>query len=97
MDRDLCLQRSPALEINEASDGFLVYQPDRDRLHLLNATAVLILDACDGSLRVGELPALVAEAFGLPAPPVADVEACVADLLREGLLTASPAPGRDRG
>src|SRR5258708_13483039 len=96
MDWELRLQRAPGLEINEATDGFLVYQPDRDRLHNLNASAMLVLESCDGTRRVGDLPALLADAFGLAAPPNDDVAACVDNLLREGLLVASrPAAGDD--
>jgi hypothetical protein len=86
MDWNLRPRRSPGLEINEATDGFLVYQPDRDRLHFLNATAVLVLESCNGTLRAGELPELIATAFGLASSPMDDIEACVTELLREGLL-----------
>jgi hypothetical protein len=89
MDWNLRPQRSPDLEINEATDGFLVYQRDRDRLHFLNATAVLVLESCDGTLRVDELPDLIATTFGLASPPTEDIETCVTALLREGLLVAA--------
>ena len=89
MDWDLCPRRAPELEINEVTDGFLVHQRDRDRLHFLNPTAALVLESCDGTLRAGELPGLVAAAFGLDAPPTDDIEACVTALLREGLLVGA--------
>jgi hypothetical protein len=89
MDWDLRLRQAPELEISEATDGLLVYQRDRDRVHFLNATAALVLESCDGTLRTGELPDLVAAAFGLDAPPVDDVAACVASLVQEGLLVGA--------
>ena len=89
MDWELRLQRAPGLEINEGTDGFLVYQPDRDRLHNLNASAMLVLESCDGTRRIADLPELVADAFGLAAPPDDDVADCVANLLQEGLLVAT--------
>jgi hypothetical protein len=92
MDWNLRPRRAPALEINEATDGFLVYHGERDRLHLLNATAVLVLEICDGTVRVGDLPGLFAEAFTLHVPPADDIEKCVADLLREGLLVVDEPP-----
>lgn len=95
MDWEMRLQQAPGLEINEGTDNFLVYQPDRDRLHTLNASAMLVLDSCDGTRRAGDLPALVAEAFGLAEPPLDDVAACVDNLMREGLLVVSPAAGQD--
>ena len=95
MDLELRLQRAPGLEINEGTDGFLVYQPDRDRLHNLNASAMLVLESCDGKRRIADLPALLADAFGLAAPPDHDVADCVANLLREGLLIASRTAAED--
>lgn len=95
MDWDLRPQRSPELEINETTDGFLVYQRDRDRLHMLNPAAVLVLETCDGTLRAGELPGLIAVAFGLAAPPTDDIAACIMELLREGLLVVPGIPATD--
>ena len=86
MDWDARPLRAPGLEINEVTDGFLVYQRDRDRLHFLNATAILVLESCDGTLAAAELPPLVAAAFDLDAPPIGDVASCLAALLKEGLL-----------
>lgn len=86
MDWDVCFRRAPELEINEVTDGFLVYQRDRDRLHFLNGTAALVLESCDGTLVAHELPRLVAAAFELDSPPVDDVAACLTALLAEGLL-----------
>ena len=56
MDWDARFARAPGLEINEVTDGFLVYQRDRDRVHFLNATATLVLESCDGRLTAAELP-----------------------------------------
>jgi hypothetical protein len=92
MDWDARPQRAPQLEIHEVTDGFLVYQRDRDRVHFLNATATLVLESCDGTLAAAELPPLVAAAFALDAPPVDDVAACLTALLREGLLIVENIP-----
>jgi hypothetical protein len=32
-------RRAAGVELSEVTDGFLVYQPDRDRVHYLNPTA----------------------------------------------------------
>ncbi len=92
MDWHARLSRSPGLEINEVTDGFIVYQRDRDRVHFLNATATLVLESCDGTLTAAELPPLVAAAFDLDTPPIADVADCLVVLLREGLLIAGDIP-----
>ena len=84
------LAQAPGIEIREAPDGFVVYDAARDRVHYLNRTAALLLEACDGALPAVELPALLAAAFSLGAPPTGEVETCLAALMAEGLLVAAP-------
>lgn len=79
-------RRAAEVELSEVTDGFLVYQPSRDRVHYLNPTAALILEICDGSLSASELPPFLAAAFSLSAPPRDEVAACLTKLLAEGLL-----------
>jgi hypothetical protein len=79
-------RRASELEVTEVVDGFVVQRRQDDRVHFLNPTAAFILEICDGSLTAGELPELVAAAFGLEKPPRDDVAACLERLLREGLL-----------
>ncbi len=83
-------RRAAGVELSEVTDGFLVYQPERDRVHYLNPTAAILLEICDGSLAAAELPAFLAAAFSLAAPPRDEVAACLAQLLAEGLLEAGP-------
>jgi len=91
MDWEMRAQRAPDIEIREVSDGFVAYDPARDRLHYLNPTATLLLESCDGNMPARELPELLAAAFRLDAPPVAEVESCLARLLDEGLLVSKDA------
>jgi hypothetical protein len=91
MDWQIRFARAPGMEIREAPDGFVVYDPARDRVHYLNRTAALLLESCDGRVAAVELAALLAAAFKLDASPTGDVEACVAALLDEGLLVIVPA------
>lgn len=79
-------RRAAGVELSEVTDGFLVYQPDRDRVHYLNPTAAILLEICDGSLAAAELPPFLAAAFSLAEPPREEVAACLAQLLAEGLL-----------
>lgn len=91
MDWTIRLMQVPDLEITAVVDGFVVQRPGEDRLHFLNPTAAFILESCDGNVRSGELPELVAAAFELDQAPLEDVANCLAALLREGLLIMSPA------
>jgi len=76
----------PDLEINAVSDGYIVYQPDRDRVHYLNQTAALLLELCNGRNAEPELPELVRLAYDLSAPPIEEVVWCLETLRREGLI-----------
>jgi hypothetical protein len=81
-------RRAEGVELSEVTDGYLVYQPSRDRVHYLNPTAALLLEICDGSLTAEQLPPFLVAAFQLPAPPKAEVEGCLAQLLAEELMVA---------
>ncbi|MBK6805950.1 MAG: PqqD family protein [Betaproteobacteria bacterium] len=80
-------RRARDLEIREVPEGFVVYDPARDRLHFLNGSATFVLECCDGATRVDELPGMLAAGFRLDADPVAEVDSCLARLLDEGLVT----------
>jgi hypothetical protein len=80
-------RKSDGLEIDKAEDGFVVYQPDRARVHYLNPTANLILELCDGSLTAPQIAELVGEAFDLAAPPTQEVLEALATLQAEGLTS----------
>ena len=74
------------LELNEVKDGLIVYEPERDRVHYLNATAAVVFTLCDGTHDVTGIAELVGTAYGLDEPPVAEVEECLDQLRAEGLL-----------
>jgi hypothetical protein len=86
MDWSIRPERAPGIEIREVSDGFVAYDAARDRLHFLNATAMILLELCDGRLEARELTDFIASAYRLTAPPAAEVQACLDKLLAEGLL-----------
>ena len=74
------------LDINPADDGYIIYQPELDRVHYLNATAVLILELCTGSNSPEEIIGLVQQAYGLAEAPVEVVNEALKQLKAEGLL-----------
>lgn len=87
-------RRAPDLEVREVPDGFVVYDPVRDRLHFLNGSAAFVLECCDGATRVDVLPALLGAAFRLESDPLTEVDACLARLVAEGLVDAGIPPER---
>jgi hypothetical protein len=74
------------LDINEATDGVIVYEPRRDLVHHLNATAAVVFTLCDGTQDADGIATLVAEAYGLEEPPRREVRACLLQLRTEGLI-----------
>ena len=74
------------LEVNQLADGYVIYEANRDRVHYLNPTAVLVLEMCNGRVAADEIPGLVQQAYGLVEPPTAEVIDCLAKLRDEGLI-----------
>jgi hypothetical protein len=74
------------LDVNEAPDGYVAYDHARAKVHFMNVTAASILELCDGHASVGAICTLIQEAFGLDEPPRADVNACLRDLVFNGLV-----------
>jgi hypothetical protein len=74
------------LDISEAEDGYIIYQPDLDRVHYLNHSAVLILELCNGANSLPEIAELVRQAYGLDELPEKMVGDTVATLRDQGLI-----------
>ena len=79
-------QLAPGIEVNEVTDGYIVHQPDRGRVHYLNTTAAIVMELCNGRNAQADLPRLLQLAYGLSVPPAAEVEECLTTLHREGLI-----------
>jgi hypothetical protein len=74
------------LEINAVSDGYVVHNTNRDRIHYLNPTGAVILELCNGEVAEQEIPRLLQLVYELPEPPVVAVVECLTNLRREGLI-----------
>ena len=79
-------QRTGAGELERIADGYMLHQPERDRVHYLNHTAVMVLELCDGTLSPEEIAAALEQLFELPEPPLAEVGECLAALRKEELI-----------
>ena len=86
VDGDTTPKRADDLEINQVPDGYIVYQPSRDRVHYLNHTAVLVLELCTGRVRAGDMAQLLRNAYDLPEAPTEEVASCLNTLSSEGLI-----------
>ena len=78
--------RIDGIDVVEVDDGFVIYHPDRDRVHFFNHTAAVVLELCDGTKSDAEITQLVQKAWELPEPPEAEVTQCLAQLRDEGLV-----------
>lgn len=74
------------LEINEAPDGYVIYQSEPDRVHFLNATAAVVLELCDGSQSLQEISDFLKAAYELDDMPMAEFQEAVSNLVNEGLI-----------
>lgn len=78
--------KTAGLEINAVTDGYIVYQADRDRVHYLNQTAAIVFELCDGRNDIADLARIIQQAWQLEAPPIEEVTDCLDALRREGLI-----------
>ena len=78
------------VELNRVPDGAMVYQNDRERVHFLNPTALVVYELCGLSKSAGEIESFLTDAFGLGASPTEAVRECLASLIDEGLIVCAP-------
>src|ERR1022692_1695335 len=86
--------RSGTIEINPVDDGYVVYDPDSDRVHYLNHTAAVVLELCTGANSLADIAAGVRAAYGLTDSLEVQVSECV-DKLRAERLVGPPAAADD--
>jgi len=86
VDWDACPRSVTGVQVNPVTDGYVVYDPHRERIHYLNHTAAVLLELCTGTVKARDLPTLLQTAYDLPEAPRAEVEACLQKLFAEGLV-----------
>jgi hypothetical protein len=80
-------QCADGLDISPAEDGYMVSQPQLDRVHFLNPPAVLILELCNGANSERDIAGLIRDGYGLEEAPAATVVGeTLAKMKAEGLL-----------
>ena len=79
-------KRIESLDCNEVPDGYVIYDEAGEKVHFLNLTAAAVLELCDGESDLDTIAAALQDAFDLPASPTADVAACFASLVSQGLV-----------
>jgi len=73
----------------QLADGFVVYDPHSERVHVLNEPARFVWARCDAHSTAAEIVAEVIETTGTSTAQAAeDVFGALSDLLSENLLEA---------
>ncbi|MDR3471341.1 MAG: hypothetical protein P4M09_06585 [Devosia sp.] len=83
---DMVFAPVDGLELTDVPDGRVVYQADRERVHFLNPTAVIVFELCGEKLSVGAIETFLKDAFDLSEVPATGVRDCIRSLLDEKLL-----------
>lgn len=86
LDMSARFAKSQNLEINQAPDGYVIYQSDPDRVHFLNTTAAVVFELCDGEHSLQEVIDIVQAAYDLDTAPLEDFKVSVSNLITEGLI-----------
>jgi hypothetical protein len=93
---DFVPQHAPGTHTVEIDGEAIVLDEDQNRLHLLNASATIVWNCCDGSGTLTEIAHDLAEAVGAPREQlVAELVTLARTLGAEGLLdgvSADPGP-----
>jgi len=71
---------------NEVPDGDVIYDHNREQVHFLNPTGAAVLELCDGRNNVETISEVLQDAFDLSTSPKADIEACLAWLVSQGMV-----------
>lgn len=78
------------LIVREVAEDFVVYDPVKDYTALLNQTAALVLEFCDGTRTADEIAREIAGVFGVKIERVAaDVEAALKEFATHGFFQAA--------
>jgi hypothetical protein len=79
-------QKKQGLEVHAVGDQIIVYEVGTDILHYLNPSAAMVLEFCDGNHSPTDIAAVMQEAYGLPCCPLGEVNICLIDLQKTGLI-----------
>ena len=79
-------QQAEGLDVHEAEDGLIIFNPGTDRVHHLNSTAGVVFSLCDQPRSGLVLIESFAELFDLEQSSAETVQTVLAQLSEEGVL-----------
>jgi predicted TPR repeat methyltransferase len=75
---------NPVILLEPVEDGFIAYDPARDRLHKLNPIAALLTELCDGSRSIAQIRRLAGPL--MPDGKGAEIDRWIDEGIKAGLL-----------
>ena len=80
--------RKPDISIKDIGGEALLYNTDEEAIHILNPTAQLIWEFCDGTHTVADIEQAIRTNFSVPDghDVTADIQQTLAVLIDKGLL-----------
>jgi len=57
--------RNPEIQLQELGDETILYSPEQEAVHVLNQTALLIWQHCDGQNTINDIATIVQENFNV--------------------------------
>lgn len=79
-------QKKQGLEMHAVGDQIVVYEAGTDIVHYLNPSAAMVLEFCDGNHSPTDIAAAMQEAYKLSSCPLGEVDVCLVDLQKSGLI-----------
>ena len=79
-------EQASDLEVTRVPDGAMIYQKDRERVHYLNPTALIVFELCGMGKSMDEILTFVSDSFSLPERPRVEIRSCLESLVSEGLV-----------
>lgn len=83
---DVLPKKIEGLEIREFEDAYMIHEPDRDRVHYLNHTAVLVLELCTGENSPRQIAEMLRTTYSLENFPESEVHQVLQSMSDEGLI-----------
>jgi hypothetical protein len=81
--------RKPGVWLRRSDTENVVFDPDTENVHFLNATAMAIWVLCDGETSADEMIGAICELSGLPREVVSeDVQRTLLRFVEAGILSA---------
>lgn len=74
------------IDVTEFEDRFMAYDRDNDKVHVLNRSAVEVLELCNGDRSAPDIAEALQLSYGLDTPPRREVDEILSRMEQTGLI-----------